>query len=151
MADTARVIWLFACVGYWPYRGVSRVWLLAEFGLIANIFNINSSVCHLCLRSSEHVRCRQLSIALQVTAVLYRFYGKPGLFLQYLHVKISYELSLIIVNSNCWFLLLLSMLSLRDTKNSRDFVCCIFWEFVKIMITAKINFQIVKTSCTIYD
>lgn len=60
MADTARVIWLFACVGYWPYRGVSRVLLLAEFGLIAK--HIQYKLKRLSL-ISEIVRTRPMQTA----------------------------------------------------------------------------------------
>ena len=91
LSMAVQVIWLCACVRYWPYCGVySRVYLLAKFGLTANITHINTSVCHWCLRSSEHVWCRQFSIALQITAVSPgRLYGKPGLYFKR-HVEISY-------------------------------------------------------------
>ena len=85
LSMAARVIWLCACVRYWPCCGVSTVYLLARFGLTANKTHVNMRVCPWCLRSSEHVWCRQLSIALQITAV---FYTGNQAYLR--HVEISY-------------------------------------------------------------
>ena len=36
MAATARVIWLCACVRYWPYRGVGRCASLLSIGIVLN-------------------------------------------------------------------------------------------------------------------
>ena len=37
MAATARVIWLCACVRYWPYRGVGRCASLLSFCIVTYV------------------------------------------------------------------------------------------------------------------
>ena len=40
MAATARVIWLCACVRYWPYRGVGRCASLLPIGIIVGTISL---------------------------------------------------------------------------------------------------------------